>query len=462
MVDSLVGGDVEPEEGARQGSASHDAHAPTPSCVGERERRVPRNTNGSMAQGAAVIELTGVLVGLDLGPQRGQFVVLVGHRRLPAARRSARRFARGPWVSTGTRAHPLHRGCASASRAAHHVHVVSLAKILHRSDQSSGAAIDELGPSPRAVRATHVALWLLVAVGALGGVVGALRSTPDPGGAPPVPQSEAVPPEVMGRAEVAVREWLTTGEFGSAHEEAAADFDQTAAHMSVLWASAVGGRLVEPDYWAVTVAADVRVTEDQGPAEDDEAPTSASNAARWLLEVGVLRSGGAVTVVGPPAVVPSPPAPEVELRPLEATPERDDPMTMSAEAFLRSLLTGDGDVGRYTAPGSSVPPLTPAPFETVTVEGVGIVRADPATSTIRVDASAVTAAEVEVSLSYELVMAERDGRWEVKALSGAPSVHRDPRPGPGGTGSDTDGRDTEDGPRPTAVATTTKPPVPGA
>ena len=224
---------------------------------------------------------------------------------------------------------------------------------------------------------------------------------------------------------------------------------------------------MERDYWAVTVAADVRVTEDPAAEEVDESDDDAQGReapVRWLLEVGVLRSGGALTVVGPPAVVSSPPSPEVDLRPLEASPERDDPMTTTAESFLRSLLTGAGEVGRYTAPGSSVSPLTPAPFETVTVEGVGIVRADPATSTIRVDASAITAAEVEVSLSYELVMAERDGRWEVKALSGAPSLRRDPRPGTGGTGSDTDGRGTEDGPQPTAVptTTTTTTPVPGA
>lgn len=250
----------------------------------------------------------------------------------------------------------------------------------------------------------------------------------------------------MGRAEVAVREWLTTGELRPS-PELEDDTDQT-PRMSVLWASAVSGRSVERDYWAVTVAADVKAPEDETPV-------------RWLLEVGVLRSDGAATVVGPPAVVSSPPSPEVELRGPEATPERDDPMTTTAASFLRSLLTGAGEVGRYMAPGSSVLPLTPAPFESVAVEGVSIVRADPAASTIRVEASAITAAEVEVSLSYELVMAERDGRWEVKALSGAPTLRRDGRPAPAWTGPDPDGRGTETGPSPSSPSTT-KPPIPGA
>ncbi len=251
----------------------------------------------------------------------------------------------------------------------------------------------------------------------------------------------------MGRAEIAVREWLTTGELHPSTEPTD-DLDQT-PRMSVLWASAVSGRAVERNYWAVTVAAEVRAPEDE-------------TTVRWLLEVGVLRSEGAATVVGPPAVVPAPPASEVALRGPEATPERDDPMTTTVASFLRSLLTGAGEVGRYMAPGSSVLPLTPAPFESVTVDDIGIVRADRATSTIRVEVSAITTAEVEVSLAYELVMAERDGRWEVKTLSGAPTLGRDGRPGPEGTGPDTDGRATQTDPHPPAVPSTTKPPVPGA
>lgn len=325
--------------------------------------------------------------------------------------------------------------------------MASLAKILRRSTPADDAIAADRGPSPLGVRATRVALWLLVAIGALGGVVGVLRPAPDAVPPPLVAPPQAVPPDVTGRAEVAVREWLTTGQLRPSPEPAG-DTDET-PRMSVVWASAVSGRPVERDYWAVTVAADVTAPEDETPA-------------RWLLEVGVLRSGDVATVVGPPAVVSSPPTPEVELRGAEASPERDDPMTTTAASFLRSLLTGAGEVGRYMAPGSSVLPLTPAPFESVTVERVGIVRADPATSTIRVEASAITAAEVEVSLAYELEMAERDDRWEVKALSGAPTLGRDGRPESEGTRPDTAGRGTQTGSGPPAVPSTTTPPVPGA
>ncbi|HEX7197002.1 MAG TPA: conjugal transfer protein [Candidatus Limnocylindria bacterium] len=270
-----------------------------------------------------------------------------------------------------------------------------------------------------------------------------------------------MPSDVMGRAEAAVREWLTTGEFDSANRPAAASADRTAARLSVLWTSAVGGRLVDQDYWAVTVAADVLATEAEAADADEETQGSAAST-RWLLEVGVLRSGGAVAVVGPPAVVSDPPSPEVDLRGTEETPQRDDPIATTAEAFLRSLLTGAGEVGRYMAPGSSVPPLTPAPFESVTVERIGIVRAGRATSTIRVEASAITAAEVEVSLSYELTMAERDGRWEVQGLSGAPTLRRDGRPEPGDSGTEPDGHGTGARPEPAPDPSTTNPPTPGA
>lgn len=325
--------------------------------------------------------------------------------------------------------------------------MASLAKILRRSTTSQEIVSEDREPSPLAVRATRLALWVLVAVGALGGAVGAIRSAPPAVLPPPVAAPEGVPPDVIGRAEVAVRNWLTTGEL-SPSPEPPDDTDQT-PRMAVLWASAVGSRSVERNYWAVTVAADVRAPEDETPV-------------RWLLEVGVLRSGGVATVVGPPAVVSDAPSHEVDLRGTQETPQRDDPIATTAESFLRSLLTGAGEVGRYMAPGASVPPLTPAPFESVTVERIGIVGADQTTSTIRVEASAITAAEVEVSLSYELSMAERDGRWEVQGLSGAPTLRRDGRPEPGESGAEPDGHGTRARREPAPDPSTTNPPTPGA
>ena len=47
-----------------------------------------------------------------------------------------------------------------------------------------------------------------------------------------------------------------------------------------------------------------------------------------------------------------------------------DPVADAATHFLQALLAGQGEIGRYLAPGAAVAPVTPAPFAEVAVTGL--------------------------------------------------------------------------------------------
>jgi hypothetical protein len=153
-------------------------------------------------------------------------------------------------------------------------------------------------------------------------------------------------------------------------------------------------------------------------------------AALWYLEIGVTRTDQGLRSVGTPAVVPGPsdPTPLSNAPATLSSPAQDDPRAVTAEAFLRALLTGAGDPVRYAAPDSAIAAIAHPPFVTVTVERTAVLESDPTRTVLRVTVNATTADDIERQTAYELVLAERDGRWEIKALSGAPTLPRDHAP----------------------------------
>lgn len=250
--------------------------------------------------------------------------------------------------------------------------------------------------TPLGQRLARYGLWTLVGAAGLGGLVAAVRpSTTVVQEAAPV--VAPTPAGLSGVAEVTVRDWLL-------HEGRPAPGSDVGLAVDAV--STVATRRVASGFWAATVAASVR-------------PAGAETATLWFLELGIFDGGNGTRPVGLPAIVPAPFA----LVPLEpsslalAVPAPDDPVAATAEAFLRSLLSGEGDPIRYVAPNADIQPIADAPFEEVRLERVAVVRADRDARRVRVTVSGTTVEQIVFDLFYELVLTEREGRWEVTAMS---------------------------------------------
>lgn len=323
---------------------------------------------------------------------------------------------------------------------------------------------------PLRLRAARVGLWGLVAVGALGGAVGALRGSP-----PPVVEvtddgaTVAVPVEVAGFAEVAVRAWLAAG------AETAPTLDEVflvapplrgvdAAAREVGATAVVSARLVEEGYWAITVAAEVADGAAASAAAEELAEggldgETGVGRAVWYLEVGVIRDGsGRLVAAAAPAVVPAP-APGGGARvagPALSVAEGDDAVTATAEAFLTALLAGGGDVARYAAPGAEITAVQPPLFASVELERAAVVELASGEQRARLEVRATTTAGTEQVLGYEVLLVSRADRWEVRSVTGAPALTTDSPPP-----SSADGTTSTTSTTPTS-STTTLAPTPGA
>jgi Conjugative transposon protein TcpC len=297
---------------------------------------------------------------------------------------------------------------------------------------------------PNAQVAARVGLWGLVALGAIGGLVGLLRPAAEPAAeGTGASESATVPPEMAGFAELAVRTWIEAS--GDEDDAAVAALfavnPSTAAGDSgrrrVGATETVGARRVgDPgdggrgsvdnvenvdDYWAVTVAAGV---------DEFGGDRRWRSAGMWYVEIGVVKDEhGALVAVGEPALVPAPVEPAEEPRPagggLGVPSGDDEEMASTVEGFLSALVAGDGDVSRYVAPGVEIAPVTPAPFEQIALQRWSVTELSDTEVRIRLTARGTSAAGVPRTVSYELGLKERAGRWEVRSLSGAPTLDDD-------------------------------------
>ena len=254
--------------------------------------------------------------------------------------------------------------------------------------------------TPVATRALRGALWLFVAVGAVGGLLAAVRPTTTV--VQPVAEEDvSLPSGALGTAELAVRDWLV--------REGRPSRAGAPTILTVDAIAAVAVREIETDYWAITVGATVRDSETSAPHH-------------WYLEIGVADTNDGPRPVGRPAIVPPPTTlaaldgPSLTL----TVPAPDDPTAATADAFLQALLTGNGDPVRYVAPNANIGPLEEPPFVVVTLQRMAVVSTTPNLTT-RVALTGTTADGLAFELLYELTLAERDGRWEVLALTGAPA-----------------------------------------
>lgn len=324
---------------------------------------------------------------------------------------------------------------------------------------------------PIAQLAARVALWGAVALGALGGILGYVRSgrAPEVTETGTVDEEAGVPAPVAGLAEVAVREWLTTS---TENRDRLNELFLTpppldnsdTSRIQVLRTTAIAGsRLNTAGYWTVTVAADVveSAGEDGGPGA---LPTT------WYVEIGITgTTGGGLAALTVPAIVPPPTLSEAAFAPNAPSPgppSSNDPIANRVEEFLNALLAGHGNPDDHMADGLHIRAVTPAPF--ANVELVELSEQEITEGKSKGDVRVWAIVELSTNggsvyeAGYELKVRKEIDRWRIVAVYGAPKVDT-VEPGEGGTvetpGSAESGSTTSTEPTST---TTTVPTTAGA
>jgi len=167
--------------------------------------------------------------------------------------------------------------------------------------------------------------------------------------------------------------------------------------------------------WSVTIAATV---------SGKGVPTS-----RQFFRVPVARDGsGGLRLLGGIAQVSTPvygEQGEVEYgERITAGPAFD-----AVTGFLTALLTGAGEVSRYTSPGAPIAPVTPAPYREIEVVDVtATTPVDQASAPadgaqVRVLAAATGVInKTQIPLAYAMTLTMRAGRWEISQLDLSPAV----------------------------------------
>lgn len=301
-------------------------------------------------------------------------------------------------------------------------------------------------------RAGRAGLWGLIGVAAAGGVAGFVG--PSVPATPPTQVASdvtGVPVHVAGFAEVALWAWLEAG------PESEASLDrlfvagpgiaaQSPTAFQVVELTTVAARKIDDRYWAVTVAA--TLAHGSGP-EEGSAPVV------WFLEIGIIEDpDGALGAMSAPAVVAAP-APAVEGRQRASSTagavDLADPIVATVDGFLQAMLTGQGDAARYLAPATTISPVIPPPFGDVELTSAAVSTVGDGEVRVRASLHGRAAGNAVLALSYEVELVQRDGRWEIQSISGAPTL----------AAAETPDRDE---PPATAVPTTSAPvvPVPGA
>lgn len=284
------------------------------------------------------------------------------------------------------------------------------------------------GGSALATRAATLVLWAALASGPLALAVAVLvllsLSGPAPTTARPTDDRAGEQAAVEEFAQRFVVLWLQTPQ---GQEKQLAPFVKVpsltlAALPSVASDADTAGVLqVGPGLWTITVGVNVTAP----PAVD--APATAP--VRRFFQVPVRYDVGALVAAALPSPVAAPPiaaAPELAYR---YRADLTHPLATSVEDFLAALLTGTGDVTRYVSPGTTIAPVTPAPFTSVVVTDVQVDLDLPANEAapapgdqrrVLITARASGGTKQEIGVQYALTLVARAGRWEVKAIDPAP------------------------------------------
>jgi hypothetical protein len=274
----------------------------------------------------------------------------------------------------------------------------------------------------RRVRLSRLAVWAVIAAGpiALGVAITSAPATVEaatPSKPTAAVRTTAVAADPAGYAQMFVHTWLRSSADDASSEQArlaqsmapdvelpdpAADAQPTPQSVT-----AVRSAQRADGAWSVTVAAQYG----DGAVRYYAVPVAADGA------------GSSFAVIGAPGVVAGPVRAEVPKSAYGVSvPEGD--LSAAVGEFLAAYLTGAGEVDRYLEPGVRLSPVSPAPYEAVTVQQVSAVEEAAAAEQVPTDGTKVRIlARVEARdtggrwpLAYELALTARSGRWEVSAL----------------------------------------------
>lgn len=274
---------------------------------------------------------------------------------------------------------------------------------------------------PRVVAA---GLWVIVATSVVFAALAwsrpATSSTP-----PAVIVGEEARWDVAGFAELFVAQYVDTGD---GDEELLAPFmggdapSSLAGAASGAWfaSSTTTTAIVESgrDRWRVTVAASLL-------RRDSELTSYVSLGVRFF-EIEVVATQSGLSAVSLPWIAP---APQVGERVSDDwgrpdIPESGNPLADTTERFLTALLTGNGELGRYAAPGSDLSAV-PATFDTVDLDRLASRTDADGGHWVRAWVKAESGDSL-LWLTYDLQVTERDGRWEIAAMGPEPVVTETP------------------------------------
>jgi len=274
------------------------------------------------------------------------------------------------------------------------------------------------------IRAVQIVLWLLVVSGPVAALLMANRVSSigdrlDTLGASTVVE---VPPDtsrVEGFAELFIAAYLGAGEdsidaLDPFLDDVALDGVE-AESWSAVWTTSLGAQQISPGYYSVVIAAEVVTT---GSGVD------AQPVGTRYFSVGVAETTTGWVVTGLPALIPPPPkvtAPDLLIGRFDGLDVAPGLKEMLPR-FLAALLTGDGELTRYTSPSSPIAAVQPPPFTNVEVLRTGLAETPDGPTEVAVLVRGTDAVGRVQILEYSLVVEQRDGRWEVSRLLPAPTI----------------------------------------
>lgn len=271
-----------------------------------------------------------------------------------------------------------------------------------------------------------MAAWIAVLAGPIVMIVGlaVLRPTTPP--ASPVPGTQAAPQEPQGWAEMYVRAWLSASRDDSAGVEgffpAGMKSTRGVSTQVPVDTATLGVTSPSPGLWSVTIAVNLLTQQPDG-----------KHVARLTCVQVSLASGdqGSSYVA---ASLPSPVACPSRSVPVDLdyreTADPNGPIGQSVLGFLTSYLVGRGELARYVTPGTSLVPVTPAPYAAVQLVELRTHETFEAGQAAR----PLDGAEIHVStrawgsdatgqitaMDYALTLVARAGRWEISRIDTAP------------------------------------------
>ncbi|MEV0888536.1 conjugal transfer protein [Streptomyces microflavus] len=319
--------------------------------------------------------------------------------------------------------------------------------------EAGGWSVASLGASANTVTVIRRLMWAMLVAGPVLGVW-ALLSPPAVvvPAAQPVRQDRSGWEEAAGAggfAELFLSAYLTAGDgtevllapFLPTARDVVLDAEagsQTVERLAAVKVRRAGGGR---GYWSVTVAAVVNPVSDKARPGGARGTKPGSGQAEEP-QGGVLRyfqvpvmagKDGAWSAVALPAEVGAPlPSDAVALGYGQSAPANgSDAAAQTLAGFFSAFLAGAGDMDRYLAPGTSLAPVSPPPYQRVEVFALAE-TGSPSGATadsgiaqgqkreLLVDVVATDVQGQKRPLAYAVSIVARDGRWEIASVAGAP------------------------------------------